>query len=76
MDLIVALGDLDDFGSVPIWPGSPAAVEWRLGGPDAVGLTSQRRGSFVDLFGEIRTRVDALLLDLPGVSQMRIPEVA
>lgn len=76
MDLIVALGDLDDFGSAPIWPGSPAAVEWRLGGPDAFGLTSQRRGSFVDLLGEIRTRVDALLLDLPGVSQMRMPEVA
>ena len=77
MDLIVALGDLDEFGPAPVWPGAPAEVAWRFAGSDAgLGITSRRRGSYVDLLGEIRMRVDALLLDLPGVSQIRMPEVA
>lgn len=76
MDLIVALGDLDDHGPAPVWPGAPDVVEWNLGIPDATGLLSQRRGPLVEILGEIRMRVDALLLDLPGVGQVRMPEVA
>ncbi|HSG34611.1 MAG TPA: hypothetical protein VLA37_08745 [Sphingomonadaceae bacterium] len=77
MDLIVTLGEPGEFGSVPAWPGSPDRVEWRLGEPqEAMGSRFQSRSAFVDLLGEIRMRVDALLLDLPGVAAMRMPAVA
>lgn len=77
MDLIVTMGDLGDLGPMPVWPRSPAVVEWRFGGMETnLGLSSQRRSGFVELLGEIRTRVDAVLLDLPGVAPRHMPAVA
>jgi protein-tyrosine-phosphatase len=73
MDQIVVLGRLAEIGPLPLLPGAPDVAEWRV---TECAETGGRRDAYLEHFAEIRTLVDALLFDLPGVAPVRIPEVA
>jgi len=73
MSLVTALCDLADLAPLPVLPGDPPVLEWRV--PDIIS-SGGRFDTWLEAFGDIRTLVDSLLFELPGVAPVRMPEVA
>lgn len=73
MDLVVTMCEEAELGPLPMLPGDPATIAWRV--RDVVA-SAGHFDSWLETFGEIRTLVDSLLFDLPGVAPLRMSEVA
>ena len=65
MDLVITVCDSAAGEICPVWPGQPITAHWSFPDPAAFeGREIERRAFFLDVFRQIRTRVD-LLRNLP-----------
>ena len=65
MDLVITVCDSAAGEICPVWPGQPVTAHWSFPDPAAFeGRDVEKRAFFLDVFRQIRTRVD-LLRNLP-----------
>lgn len=76
MDLVVYLSDPRSMTQRPAWRGAPPEMVLKPSGSDVVEIPGARQSEMLEVFAEIRTLADSLLLDMPGIITQQYPAVA
>lgn len=76
MDLIVYLCDPRLMTQKPVWRGEPLEMVLKPSGADVAEMPGVRQSEMLEVFAEVRTLADSLLLDMPGIMTQDYPAVA